>query len=79
MSEDESKATRNVKLAMKMIGTHIAKTADNIQDAVVDEMFDQILHAKRIFVMGAGRSGLVGRAFAMRLMQLDLSVFVVHR
>jgi len=77
MSEDESKATRNVRLAMKMIGTHIAKTADSIQDATVDEMLDQILHAKRIFVMGAGRSGLVGRAFAMRLMHLDLPVFVV--
>lgn len=77
MSRDESKATRNVRLAMKMIGTHIVKTADSLQDAKVDEMIDQILHAKRIFVMGAGRSGLVGRAFAMRLMHLDLPVFVV--
>ncbi|MDI6888243.1 MAG: 6-phospho-3-hexuloisomerase [Methanocellales archaeon] len=77
MSEDESKATRSVRLAMKMIGTHIIKTAETVQDAKVDEMIDQILHAKKIFVMGAGRSGLVGRAFAMRLMHLDLPVFVV--
>ncbi|HDN82980.1 MAG TPA: 6-phospho-3-hexuloisomerase, partial [Candidatus Altiarchaeales archaeon] len=31
----------------------------------------------RIFIMGAGRSGLVGRAFAMRLVQLGLSVYVI--
>ncbi|UZE92581.1 MAG: 6-phospho-3-hexuloisomerase [Methanosarcinales archaeon] len=77
MSKDENKATRNVRLAMKLIGKHITKTADSIQDASVCEMIDQILRANKIFVMGAGRSGLVGRAFAMRLMHLDLSVFVV--
>ena len=33
--------------------------------------------AKRIFVAGQGRSGLVGRGFAMRLMQLGLAAFVV--
>ena len=36
-----------------------------------------VLEAKRIYVAGQGRSGLVMRMFAMRLMQLDLTAFVV--
>jgi 6-phospho 3-hexuloisomerase len=35
------------------------------------------VQAKRVFVLGAGRSGLVGRAFAMRLMHLGMDVYVV--
>jgi 6-phospho-3-hexuloisomerase len=33
--------------------------------------------AKRVFVTGFGRSGLMMRAFAMRLMQLEIEVFIV--
>ena len=36
-----------------------------------------ILQARRIFLAGRGRSGLQMRAFAMRLMHLGLSVYVV--
>ncbi len=32
---------------------------------------------RKIFVVGVGRSGLVGRAFAMRLMHLGFSAYVV--
>jgi len=35
------------------------------------------LSGKKIMIAGAGRSGLVGRAFAMRLMHLEFDVFVV--
>ena len=38
---------------------------------------DALLAAERIFVAGAGRTGLAVKAFAMRLMQFGLSVFVV--
>ena len=38
---------------------------------------DRILTADRVYVTGMGRSGLMARAFAMRLMHLGLSVFVV--
>ena len=37
----------------------------------------QLLQARRIFVVGQGRSGLVMRMFAMRLMHLGLAVSVV--
>lgn len=37
---------------------------------------DRILGAERIFVAGAGRSGLAARGFAMRLMHLGLAAYV---
>lgn len=36
-----------------------------------------ILSSNRIFLAGMGRSGLVARSFAMRLMQIGLQVYVV--
>lgn len=36
-----------------------------------------VLRAKRVFLAGAGRSGLMARAFAMRLVHLGLQAFVV--
>lgn len=38
---------------------------------------DAVLSSPRVFVFGEGRSGLVARAFAMRLMQMDLEAHVV--
>lgn len=35
-----------------------------------------ILSSERIFVLGAGRSGLMAKAFAMRLMHLGLQVYI---
>ena len=32
---------------------------------------------KRIFVLGAGRSGLMAKGFAMRLMHIGYTVFVI--
>jgi 6-phospho-3-hexuloisomerase len=44
---------------------------------MVQNFLIELLHAKRIYVMGAGRSGLVAKAFAMRLMHLGFTAFVV--
>lgn len=38
---------------------------------------DQILAARKVFVYGVGRSGLIGKAFAIRLVQMGLEVFFV--
>ena len=42
-----------------------------------DAFVTDILSARRIFVAGAGRSGLAGRAFAMRLMHFGFDAFVI--
>lgn len=36
-----------------------------------------IVQSKRVFIAGAGRSGLMGRAFAMRLAHLGITAYVV--
>ncbi|WP_172632612.1 6-phospho-3-hexuloisomerase [Methanotorris igneus] len=43
----------------------------------LNSFLDAIINAKNIFVFGVGRSGLVGKAFAMRLMHLGFNVYVV--
>lgn len=60
-----------------LMAEHLENLADKLDKNSVRQMLEDIMAAKRIFVMGAGRSGLVGRAFAMRLMHLGLSSHVV--
>ncbi|MDD2665968.1 MAG: 6-phospho-3-hexuloisomerase [Methanocellales archaeon] len=74
-SKDENQST--VRSAMKMMSTHIIDAAEDLKDDTIKEVIDQLLSAKKIFLLGVGRSGLVGKAFAMRLMHLGFRVFVV--
>ncbi|HCM6212192.1 TPA: 6-phospho-3-hexuloisomerase [Klebsiella oxytoca] len=48
-----------------------------IEDNGFEQLLDEIVSAKRIFLAGSGRSGLVIRAFANRLMHLGLNVNVI--
>lgn len=51
--------------------------SDNEKDAFIDALLNTRKEGKKIFVIGAGRSGLVAKAFAMRLMHMDFDVYVV--
>ncbi|MGE6753733.1 6-phospho-3-hexuloisomerase [Rossellomorea sp. NPDC071047] len=42
-----------------------------------DELLNKIKEATRIFLYGEGRSGLIGKAFAMRLMHCGYNVYVI--
>ncbi|OAB43962.1 6-phospho-3-hexuloisomerase [Paenibacillus antarcticus] len=42
-----------------------------------EQVADLLLRSGKVFVAGAGRSGLMGRAFAMRLMQVGKDAYVV--
>jgi len=70
-----------VKSAMKVIAANVQAIADEIDYSEVKALVSDILTAhqgqKRLFVMGAGRSGLVVKGFAMRLMHLGFNVYVV--
>ena len=70
-----------VKSAMKIIAENVQTIADEIDYDEVKTLVSDILEAhqnkKRVFVMGAGRSGLVVKGFAMRLMHLGFNVYVV--
>ena len=64
--------------------TRIAVILDELRQALaaldnesVERLIAAILKARRIFVAGAGRSGLIMRSFAMRLIHLGFDVSVV--
>lgn len=63
--------------AMFVIAKHVERVAESLDEEQVERFVDEILKAKKVFVYGAGRSGLVGKAFAMRLMHLDINVYVI--
>jgi 6-phospho-3-hexuloisomerase len=62
---------------MRMMASKIRATANHLQDEEINAFVQEILAADRIYVMGAGRSGLVAKAFAMRLMHIGFTAFVV--
>jgi len=57
----------------------VERTLSRVSQSQVEEMINMMLWArhKRILIIGVGRSGLIGRAFAMRLMHLDFDVYVM--
>ena len=65
------------KKIMQEIARHVMKTSDELDDSEIGDMIKLIRKSCRIFVIGAGRSGLAVRAFAMRLVQLGLTAYVV--
>lgn len=62
---------------MEQMAESIKKTAILLDNVETSAFFDLMLKAKRIYVAGAGRSGLIARAFAMRLLHLGYEVYVV--
>ena len=67
--------------AMDEILSFLRDLRDKLNSPEVDKMIGMLLEAwgwgKIVLVVGAGRSGLVGRAFAMRLMHLGFRTYVV--
>ncbi len=72
---------RTLKKAMIKISGNISNAVHDIDDTQVNRLVELLINGlnsnRRIFVIGAGRSGLVVRSFAMRLMHLGFEVFVV--
>ena len=66
-----------MKTSIKAILDNIESAEEFLDEKSLDEFEDIIIAAKNIFVTGAGRSGLAAKAFAMRLMHLGLSAYVV--
>ncbi|KCZ72725.1 3-hexulose-6-phosphate isomerase [Candidatus Methanoperedens nitroreducens] len=73
----EKKECEATIASMNFIAAHIRKIASELDTRSVTSLVDSIMTSKRIFLMGAGRSGLAARAFAMRLMHMGFYVYVV--
>ena len=77
MKDISSIDCNNLLSSMELISKHIHGVVNEIEVENVKKMLIDIMEANRIFVMGAGRSGLVAKAFAMRLMHIGFIVYVV--
>jgi len=64
----------------KIIATIASEITDVLQRVDPNEVIalaNEVKDVKRIFIAGTGRSGLIGKTFAMRLMHSGYSVYVV--
>ena len=66
-----------MKSSIKAIIGNIVSAEEFLDEKSIDEFENIIMESKNVFVTGAGRSGLAAKAFAMRLMHLGVSAYVV--
>ncbi|MCM2676040.1 6-phospho-3-hexuloisomerase [Alkalicoccobacillus plakortidis] len=52
-------------------------TVQAISESEADQLVEAILKAKKVFVTGAGRSGLMGKSFVMRMMHMGIDAYAV--
>lgn len=67
----------SISAFMLRMAETIAATARSLDEKDAEAFLFEMLSAKRIYVAGAGRSGFVAKAFAMRLMHLGFDAYVV--
>ena len=66
-----------LKTALQEILSENEAILNQIDEAVIAELLERLMISPHIFVTGKGRSGLIARCFAMRLMHLGLKTYVV--
>ncbi len=66
-----------IKKTAEGIAKHTLEVIDLIDEEQVELMIKCINDSDSTFIVGSGRSELVGKAFAMRLMHLGFRVYVV--
>ncbi|MFA4859876.1 6-phospho-3-hexuloisomerase [Methanoregula sp.] len=69
--------THRVQEMMLLMASKIRSITNSLSYQDCEKFIEELLNAKRIYVIGAGRSGLVAKSFAMRLMHLGLQAYVV--
>lgn len=65
------------KEAYKFILNQVIDLLNTVEDSSVKKSIDIMLQSAKIFVYGAGRSGIIGKSFAMRLVQLGLTAYFI--
>ncbi|PLT31441.1 6-phospho-3-hexuloisomerase [Peribacillus deserti] len=53
------------------------RTVKLIADEEAEKLVNGILESEKVFVAGAGRSGLMGKSFAMRMMHMGIDAYVI--
>jgi 6-phospho-3-hexuloisomerase len=63
--------------AQRYIAARVTDALDQIDPAAIRRVVELLARAPATFVYGAGRSGIIGRAFAMRLVQIGITAYVI--
>ena len=63
--------------ADEYIAAHARSALAHIDPVTLARVVELLARSPKIFVYGAGRSGIIGRALAMRLVQAGLSAYVI--
>lgn len=66
-----------LKHTVRGIANFAVNAVEAVDDKKIGALLKEILAADKIFLYGAGRSGLAARAFAMRLVHLDLHTYII--
>jgi 6-phospho-3-hexuloisomerase len=66
-----------MRTIISTVANEVSTVLANVSDEEALSLANELQQAKRIFVLGEGRSGLMGKAFAMRLMHGGYHVYVV--
>ncbi|WP_138418669.1 6-phospho-3-hexuloisomerase [Aquibacillus sediminis] len=66
-----------MKQVTKTISDEVSEVLRNVNTTETELLANELKQAKRIFIAGTGRSGLVGKMVAMRLMHSGYPVYVV--
>jgi 6-phospho-3-hexuloisomerase len=67
----------HTSLYFSQVIEELNKTVNSIPDDASEALLNQMMQSDKIFVAGAGRSGLMGKAFVMRMMHMGLDAYVV--
>ncbi|WP_096437284.1 6-phospho-3-hexuloisomerase [Alteribacter populi] len=66
-----------MKETIKTVGNEVTQVMASIDEDQARQLSKAIQNAPTIFVLGEGRSGLMAKAFAMRLMHAGYQVYVI--
>lgn len=67
----------SVKDHLTTVIEELQETTSQINQDEADTLVSEIMNADKVFVAGAGRSGLMGKSFVMRLMHMGIEAYAV--
>jgi len=73
---DEMDCDTQITDAMKRVLAEVGSAVASADLVATDRLLDAVLGARRVYVAGEGRTGLIARTFAMRLVHLGMTAYV---
>jgi len=77
MAEGTTDRADVFRRAHAYIGHEVSESLRSIDPRLIERCIEILTHSPVTFVYGAGRSGIIGRAFAMRLVQAGITAYVI--